>query len=248
VFKNDLHYTFAMTTETATSPRVQRRRARNRSTMLAAAEKLFAEQGVAAVRIEEIAEASDVSVGSVYTHFGNKDGLVLAVAERILDRAGQYMAQAFVISDSPIEQVAASGEAYLNLLLDYPFLIRFFTSDAPALGSEAETGVIGQRITAIQALLEERIDAAIAAGQVKALDSNLLARFLFGAWNGVVALTTQAHSGRLSTDQARQCLQQARALLIDGMSTPALTGADGRSTAVLLEVPRPPTEAELPTV
>lgn len=229
-----------MTAQAAPSPRTQRRRARNRAAMLDAAERLLADDGVAAMRIEAVADAADLSVGSVYTHFGNKDGLVRAVAEQVLERAARYLAQAYLVSDSPIEQVAATGEAYLNLLLDHPFLVRFLASGAPDAGEAAGSGPVGQAIAAMHAALEDRIDAAVAAGQVRPLDSKMLARFLFGAWNGVVALTTQAHPGRLSADEARRCLQQARSLLVDGMSTPAATGPDGHSTAVLHPVPRPP--------
>lgn len=228
-----------MNPETTATPRVQRRRARNRTTMLDVAEAMFAADGVAAVRVEAIADAADVSVGSVYTHFGNKDGLVVAVTERILDRAGLYLAEAYHVSESPLEQVAATGVAYLNLLLDSPFLIRFLSSDALALENQAVTGGIGQRIAALHTVLEERIDAAIAAGQVKRIDARMLARFLFGAWNGVVGFTMQSDATRLTSDDVEQCLHQARRIIVDGITAPAYLDASSHASVSLHDVPRP---------
>lgn len=206
---------------------------------------MFAEDGVDAVRVEAIADAADVSVGSVYTHFGNKDGLFVAVAERIVERAAQYMHQAYVVSDSPLEQIAATGETYLNLLLDYPFLIRFMSSNALGVENQAVTGRIGERIASLHAALEERIDAAIAAGEVKPLDSRLLARFLFGAWNGVVGMVTQSEATQLTRQEAEQCLRQARSIVIDGITAPSHLDADGHSTAILHDVPRPDIDPSL---
>ncbi|MFC9664854.1 TetR/AcrR family transcriptional regulator [Nocardia sp. NPDC127606] len=227
-----------MATETETSPRVQRRRARNRTTMLDVAEAKFAADGIAAVRIEAIAEAADVSVGTVYGHFGNKDGLIVAVAERILDRAGLYLAQAYEVSDSPLEQVAATGAAYLHLLADFPFLIRFLSTDL-ATADPAVTSQITARIEVMYAVLSDRIEAAITVGQVKPLDARLLARFLFGAWNGVFSLTIQSDATRMSTDEVEQCLAQARRIIIDGIATPAMHDANGHATVTLHDVPRP---------
>ena len=50
-----------------------------RQRLLENAERLFAEQGVAATRTVDIAEAAGVAVGTLYLHFGDKRGLLRAI-------------------------------------------------------------------------------------------------------------------------------------------------------------------------
>ncbi|MFG1610191.1 TetR/AcrR family transcriptional regulator [Actinoplanes sp. NPDC049265] len=65
----------------------------SRRRILDAAEELFAERGFDRTSFVDIAERSGISRGSIPWHFKNKDGLVLAVIERAINRlipAGHY--------------------------------------------------------------------------------------------------------------------------------------------------------------
>ena len=71
--------------------RVERRKARTRSALLAAARKLFAARGVEATTIAEIAEQADVAVGSFYNYFATKDELLTALLEASLTEQRQAL-------------------------------------------------------------------------------------------------------------------------------------------------------------
>jgi AcrR family transcriptional regulator len=47
-------------------------------TVLAATNKAIAQGGESAVRVQEISESTKVSIGSIYHHFGDRDGLIRA--------------------------------------------------------------------------------------------------------------------------------------------------------------------------
>ncbi|HSX65908.1 TetR/AcrR family transcriptional regulator [Nocardioides sp.] len=222
-----------MKSEVSPSPRIQRRQQRNRDAMLDAAEQLFADHGYDGLRVDDIAETADVSTGTVYVHFGNKEGVIAAAAGRILDRAEHYMAMAYVVSDSPIEQVAATGAAYHNLLEDHPFLVRFLVAEITTLPDDPALESIHARITALHEQLAATIDAAIAAGQITPIDSQQMATFLLGAWNGVHALSARLGLAGTRPEDVRDCLDQARRVLLTGIATEA--ASDWR----LLPVPRP---------
>ena len=64
--------------------RSERRKARTTAAILDAAERHFLERGFQSAKVDEIAEEADVAVGSVYNHFGSKDGLYGALLERAL--------------------------------------------------------------------------------------------------------------------------------------------------------------------
>ena len=65
----------------AQKPAPQPKQARAHDTVeavLAATKKAMANGGESAVRVQEISEATNVSIGSIYHHFGDRDGLIRA--------------------------------------------------------------------------------------------------------------------------------------------------------------------------
>ncbi len=74
-----------MVDESPSPSRGERRRAKTRSSLIAAAERLFAEQGVEATAIAEITEAADVGFGSFYNHFESKEEIADAVLGEALE-------------------------------------------------------------------------------------------------------------------------------------------------------------------
>ena len=67
--------------------------ARNREKILAAASRVFAERGLDAT-LDDIAEAADVGVATVYRRFPDKDALVLALFEDAIDDLAALAARA----------------------------------------------------------------------------------------------------------------------------------------------------------
>src|SRR6201995_3070791 len=67
------------------NPRSQRKSDR-RLQLLAAAERLFAERGFLAVRLEDIGAAAGVSGPAIYRHFPNKESLLVELLVGISTR------------------------------------------------------------------------------------------------------------------------------------------------------------------
>ncbi|MGL6236448.1 MAG: TetR/AcrR family transcriptional regulator [Segniliparus sp.] len=210
-----------MTQTNGPSSRVQRRRARNQARILDAAEASFASEGYSGTRIETVAERADVSVGSVYSHYANKDELYLAVADRLLERAGHDLAEAFQSSVSPTAQTVAAGQAYYRMLRDSPFLVRFISPNTTAPESAAIREQIARRLDAIVTQFSSAIDQAIARGEILPVDSRLMALFLISAWNGVMAGTIHPLLPRLSIKDAELMLATAQTLLLRSLTPPA---------------------------
>ena len=70
----------------ATTSRLQRRTARTRRKLLAAAKGMFCSRGVDATTIEEITERADLGKGTFYRYFDSKEDVVLALMEEALNR------------------------------------------------------------------------------------------------------------------------------------------------------------------
>lgn len=230
------------TTE-SNATRGARRRARTRAVILDAAERAFTEDGYRGVKVEAIADRADVAVGSIYSHFGSKDGLYLAVVERAVELFSRYMGQAYQPQWTPLEQVVACGDAYLRFHLEHPGAFRFLAFDDldPAVPVDPE---LQARVAAgIDALIDEfsaKIQEAIDAGEVRPLDARLVGRFLWGAWNGTVALGLRRDGIALSETEIHDALQQARDIVNWGLCAPSARDAAGAPRAELRVTASPP--------
>ncbi|MEU1313125.1 TetR/AcrR family transcriptional regulator [Streptomyces cinnamoneus] len=71
--------------------------------LLAAATRLFAEQGYDRTSVQEIVRAAGVTKGALYHYFGSKDDLLHEVYGRVL-RLQQERLDAFAGADAPVEQ------------------------------------------------------------------------------------------------------------------------------------------------
>src|SRR4051794_13189521 len=71
---------------------------RNREAVIAAAKKLFAEQGLDA-QMPDIAKAAKVGVGTVYRHFPTKDDLIAALAVERFERLAEKVREGIEAED-----------------------------------------------------------------------------------------------------------------------------------------------------
>jgi AcrR family transcriptional regulator len=211
--------------------RSERRKARTLGAIFDAAEPRFLERGFHGTTVEEIAQAADVSVGSIYVHFGSKEGLYLALIERALDVQERYMEEAFKPTFSLGQQLFAAGWAYLRFYLDHPGYFRILAfphvdaraPDDPSfatqrLAERAEAGV--RRVASI-------IELGVKTGAARPVDPYRAARFMWGAWTGVIALNMRPDRLRLDDDELRAVLDQGRRIVAEGIASMALRGPDG---------------------
>lgn len=108
--------------------------ARNRAAILEAAAGLFAEQGVAAVSMDQIAAAAGVGKGTLFRRFGDKSGLATA----LLDARERALQEAVLHGPPPLgpgapaeERLTAFLDAYLDYLLEHLDLIRVSETSSP---------------------------------------------------------------------------------------------------------------------
>lgn len=82
--------------------------------ILKISEQLFFEQGIANVRLQQIADGSDISVGNLAYHYKNKEAIVEAVYETLFKELADILSQFIVFQemDGFDKQFAALYEFY----------------------------------------------------------------------------------------------------------------------------------------
>ncbi len=97
--------------------------------LLAAATRLFAEQGYDRTSVQEIVEAAGVTKGALYHYFGSKDDLLHEVYARVL-RIQQERLDAFADADEPVEKRlrAAAADVVVTTIDNLDDAMIFFRS------------------------------------------------------------------------------------------------------------------------
>lgn len=109
--------------------------------MLAAAARLFADHGVAAVTMDQVASAAGVGKGTLFRRFGDKSGLAAA----LLDSAERTLQEAILSGPPPlgpgaaaVDRLTAFTGAYLTHLLAHLDLARM--SETASAGARYRIG------------------------------------------------------------------------------------------------------------
>lgn len=125
----------------ATPNRRSQLKSDRRSQLLSAAERLFAERGFLAVRLDDIGAAAGVSGPAIYRHFPNKESLLV---ELLVGISTHLLAGARdVLSSHADTTTALDGlvDFHLNFALEQPNLIRIQDRDLAYLPAAAQRQV-----------------------------------------------------------------------------------------------------------
>jgi len=208
--------TEAMSTRAATS-----------STIVEAAARLLQEQGPGAVTTRGVAEAASVQAPTIYRLFGDKDGLLDAVAEHVM--ATYVAAKAAVAAAAseedvdPVEDLRAGWETYLDFGLANPTLFALLNDPvrrprSPAAQSGAH--VLARRVHRVA------LTGRLQVSETRAVD--LIHAAGTGAVLTLLATPPERRDSGLAADLLAAVLRQ---ILRDDPGPP---GADHVSTAVAL--------------
>jgi AcrR family transcriptional regulator len=168
-----------MSISAGTQTRRSRLKSDRRSKLLAAAERLMAERGYLAVRLEDIGAAAGVSGPAIYRHFPNKEALLVellvGISTRLLSGAQAVVAQASGI------ELALDGlvDFHLDFALGEPDLIRIQDRDLAHLPERAKRQVRKAQRQYVEIWVEllRRRDA------VDEADARVMAHAAFGLLN-----------------------------------------------------------------
>ncbi|WCO65065.1 helix-turn-helix domain containing protein [Iamia majanohamensis] len=139
-----------------------------RELILDAAERVMAGRLPAEVTFEEVADAAEVSRALVYNYFRDRTGLLVALAERTLDRLDREVLGALDPGADLAAQVEALGQAYMRHgrtnASTWTLLSRSGLLDHPTV-----QGARAARVAHIARMWGDTPDARLAAWSVTAL-------------------------------------------------------------------------------
>jgi AcrR family transcriptional regulator len=170
-----------------TLTRKEKRTLARRNQILDAAAKVFAENGFQKSTTREIAEAADISEGTIYNYFENKDDLLLSLLDRITDTQGRPSQYEDMLEDdfeeATIElatrRIQAMGQDYETFLAVLPEILA-----NPDLRERYRRQILDP----IAEVTEKHIRQRIERGEVRAIDPALFTRFAMCLNQGMLVM------------------------------------------------------------
>ncbi len=160
-----------------------------RARITEAAARLLAEGGRAAVTTRAVARAAGTAAPTIFRLFGDKDGLMDAVAEHVL---ATYVAstsgQAALEDGEPLEDLRVAWRMHVEFGLANPDLFTLLTIPGRAERSSATTAGAG--------VLEARVQRVAAAGLLGVSEPRAVAMIHAAGTGAVLALLHQPLAGR----------------------------------------------------
>ncbi|BDB41509.1 MULTISPECIES: SACE_7040 family transcriptional regulator [Mycobacterium] len=183
--------------------------------LLSAAERLIAERGFLAVRLDDIGAAAGVSGPAIYRHFPNKESMLV---ELLVGISARLLAGARAVADRG-DDAAATLDGLIDFHLDFalgePNLIRIQDRDLAHLPATAERQVrkAQRQYVEIWVAVLRRLNPDLAEA-----DARLMAHAVFGLLN-----STPHSMKSADTKPARAARSRA---VMKAMTIAALTASD----------------------
>lgn len=170
----------------------ERRIEHTRQILLDAAEEVFARKGLTGAALEEIADAAGFTRGIIYSQFGAKEKLFLAVVDRqrqrFLDGFAEVMTSFHRLGDVDIDELAdrwrESSHGTDRAALGYELTLYLLRNP------DARERVSAQRLETIRALGEFISKNVARIGGTLTIDAETLARVVIAASDGI---TLESH-------------------------------------------------------
>jgi AcrR family transcriptional regulator len=160
-----------------------------REKVLAAAE-LFAELGLDATKMEDVATVTGVPKATLYYYFEGKEDILAFLFNEILDEIGRAIDEALRSEGTAADRLRAAVVAHLRVFEDFPAASRALQFD---LGRAARIPHIDERIeAAFRGPVRQLLEAGAEDGSLRAVEHpRLVAIAILGAVTtvGINALT-----------------------------------------------------------
>jgi AcrR family transcriptional regulator len=182
-----------MNRNSPSEPRLQNRfREATRTAILDASEAVFARAGLRAARMDEIASAAGVAVGTLYNYFADRETLLASVLETRRAELGRRLDEA--LAGAAGQPFGGQLEALLEASLAH--FDRHRELFTVLLEADAHAGVRPGALQVLTERVERLVDAGVAAGELRREDSGVHAAVILGALRGMKLHAL--HEGRKS--------------------------------------------------
>ena len=146
-----------------------------RDQLLTAARKVFREKGYEGATVSDIVEEAGVAQGTFYLYFPSKKDVVMALAQRVMEEMNARLQASYDPTLSFEERLRGLIRTAFEVGSDYPDLCRLLHLGAESMVHEFHET---KEAHAVRTGMVQMFQQAIDAGEMEAIDPEMVARLL----------------------------------------------------------------------
>jgi AcrR family transcriptional regulator len=177
----------------------EQKKSKRRALMLEIARDIIASKGLILLKVRDVAEAADCSIGSIYNEFGDFDGLILAVNRETVQALTARLTA--VPADDPIQQLHGLAATYLEFFSRHANLLRSLYEHRMEDDRPFPEDILLMVMRAF-ALMHQPLVRLLPDRDPK--DIAMLARLMFSAVHGIISLGLEERMVAVPPDNLRQ--------------------------------------------
>jgi AcrR family transcriptional regulator len=181
----------------------EQKKGRRRALILEIARGLIASKGLRSLKVRDVAEAADCSIGSVYNEFGDFDGVILTVNRETVQALTARLVA--VPKDDPVGQLQGLAATYVQFASEHTNLLRSLFEHRMEADRPFPEDILTMVMDAFNLmhepfvrLMPDRDPAEVA----------LLSRMMFSAVHGIISLGLEERMLAVPRESLRQQLAQ----------------------------------------
>ena len=181
----------------------ERKKKLRRDLMIETARRLIAANGLRSLKVRDVAEAADCSIGSVYNEFGDFDGVILTVNRETVGALTARLAG--VAAEDSVRQLHGLAATYLAFAADHANLLRSLFEHRMEDDRPFPEDILLMVMQAF-ALMHEPMVRLLPDRDPEQVA--LLARTMFSAVHGIISLGLEERMVAVPPEKLRQQLAQ----------------------------------------
>jgi AcrR family transcriptional regulator len=181
----------------------EQKKGKRRLLMLETARAIISAKGLRSLKVRDVAEAADCSIGSVYNEFGDFDGLILTVNRETVQALTTRLAA--VATDDPIRQLQGLAATYLAFATEHSNLLRSLFEHRMEQDRPFPEDIL---IMVMQAFALMHAPLVQLMPEKNPTEVALLARMMFSAVHGIISLGLEERMVAVPPEMLRQQLAQ----------------------------------------
>jgi AcrR family transcriptional regulator len=211
------------------SERKKREKKKRRQDIIIAAEKVFFSKGLHQATIEDVAAEAELSKGTVYLYFKNREEIIAAIFANGMIYLQKLMLNSVLPCNNALEKLRALGKAYLCFANNHPNHFALMLekelhkldadSDKPEAEACFQAGI--ELLTMLRAIIIEGIQEKLIREDI---DPGKIAFMVWGQIHGVIAIASNeqksTHFQQFCTFNLETIVTDTVDLIINGIKKP----------------------------
>ncbi len=161
-----------------------------------AAVEVISREGFFNTRMQDVADEAALAVGTIYNYFSSKDEVLSYIFKSEMQRRVKFMSELRTKALTSREFLHKFLDKHFSVLIENPQLGRVLVREKD-FSKGKNSGEIKEHMNSLIKMLENLFAEGIKKGEIKKINTHLMAVYFFGSMQGIIEYALTEPEGSL---------------------------------------------------